>query len=278
MSITPFDKKFGEQLVPSAPTGPGVYRYLDSERRVLYVGKAKNLRRRLSNYRLATRKKAHRKLRILVREAHELVYEVCASEEAALLRESELIRQLRPPYNVDGAYAFLYPSLGLGTWRKTTLLCFSTQPGEFSHLALQWYGCFRSRPRAKLAFSALIDLLSLVGHREKVAHLPPYPKLKGSRLVGLRQLSPELRVSLAGWLAGEHAGLPRELAVRLLAKPRALREAAQVQANLKMLHAFYETDAARLRAVLDDLGLPLQHVSQDDRDALFIRAQAKQRQ
>jgi excinuclease ABC subunit C len=96
VSRAAFDDKFGEALVARAPTTAGVYRYLSVEREVLYVGKAKNLRRRLANYRNATRKKVHRKLRTLVREAHSLVYETCDSEAAALLREGELIRELKP--------------------------------------------------------------------------------------------------------------------------------------------------------------------------------------
>ena len=180
MSRALFDEKFGDALVPGAPTSPGVYRYASADGVVIYVGKAKNLRRRLSNYRNATRKKGHRKLRTLVREADSLVYELCETEEAALLRENELIGELKPAYNVDGAFAFLYPSLGVGQWDKHTLLCFTTQPEQFEPLGLTWYGCFRSRPRAKLAFEALISLLLFVAHREKTTRLLTTFKLSQS--------------------------------------------------------------------------------------------------
>ncbi len=272
MSAATFDEKFGQQLIADAPSGPGVYRYLDGDESVLYVGKAKNLRRRLSNYRNATRKTVHRKMRTLVREAHALVYEVCESEQAALLREGELIRQLRPPYNVDGAYAFLYPSFGFGRWNKRTLLCFSTHPDRFQQLDLNWYGCFRSRPRAKVAFIALVDLLSLVAHLEKVARLPEHPRIKGSRLVGLRQLPADITEALPPFFAGEDQALPSRLARRLLNKPRARRDAAKVELDLKTLATFYELDAVRLHEAFRAVGRSGTHVSQDERDALFIRA------
>src|SRR5690606_29572813 len=98
---------------------------------VLYVGKAKNLRRRLNTYRLASPKKRHRKMRTLVRLASRLEIEPLATEEEALLREGELIRSLRPPHNVEGAYEFLYPSLGVGMWDKHLLLAATTEPERY---------------------------------------------------------------------------------------------------------------------------------------------------
>ena len=67
-----FDQKFGEGLLARVGTGPGVYRYSDAEGVVIYVGKAKNLRRRLASYRNAGRKKAHRKMRRIVKAASSL--------------------------------------------------------------------------------------------------------------------------------------------------------------------------------------------------------------
>jgi predicted GIY-YIG superfamily endonuclease len=265
--VTKFDQKFGSQLLSEVPSCPGVYRFCDADGVVLYVGKAKNLRRRLSNYRNAGRKRVHRKMRTLVREAALLRFEVCDSEHAALLREGELIRELKPQYNVDGAFAFLYPSWGVGYVNRTLLLCFAA-------LDLRWYGCFRSRPRAKLAFNALVDMLSLIAHREKGTRLPAHPRIKGSQLAGLRQVPSAIVALLEPFLAGEHMKLPGHLARLLLDKPRALNSAAEVQAQLKSLARFFEADTARLRAARELLGVEGYHVSQEERDALFIRAAA----
>jgi excinuclease ABC subunit C len=267
-----FDKKFGAKFLSEVPACPGVYRYLGEQGQVLYVGKAKNLRRRLGNYRLATRKKRHRKMRTLVRVAVRLEIEPLATEEAALLLEGELIRSLRPPYNVDGAYEFLYPSLGVGIWDKHLLLCATTQPELYEALPLAFYGCFRSRPRVLTSFDALTDLLGLLGHREKLARLPPAPRLRGSRLVGFRQVPADVQALLVSFFAGEDARLLGVLARLLLAHPRACRNAVAVEEHLKTLRHFFDTDAARLRNALQVLGRPAEHVPRQERDALFIRA------
>lgn len=274
MSRATFDGKFGASLVESAPLGPGVYRFLDASGLVLYVGKAKNLRRRLSNYRNATRKRVHRKMRILVREAAALNYETCDSEPEALLRECALIRELKPAYNVDGAFAFLYPSVGIGRCGRTTLLCFTTHPEEFAALGLRWYGCFRSRPRAKLGFQALTEVMGFIAHREKSAQLPEHPRIKGSSMVGFRRVPPELVDALDPFFSGESSALASKISRLLLSKPRALQKSKEVQANLHAMIHFFEADAARLRSALNLVGISGFHVAQEERDALFIRAAA----
>jgi excinuclease ABC subunit C len=272
MSRRLFDAKFGAALVQTLPAGPGVYIFRDDRRGVLYVGKAKNLRRRLQHYRNAGLQRTHRKMRRLVREAASLEVRALATERDALLEENALIRSLRPPYNVDGAFAFLYPAIGIGHHQGHVLLCFSTRPDDYAALGLQWFGAFRSRPRAREAFDALIELLGLVGHASRRAQLPPYPSVRGSRLVGLRQLPRELAHRLAPFFGGEDRALLPALATALLAKPRARRDAAYVEDCLHRLDHFYEADTRRLRLALDHLGRPGDFVPQDERDALFIAA------
>lgn len=272
MGLRAFDKKFGVALVESLPTGPGIYLFRNAEQGVLYVGKAKNLRRRLQSYRNASRRKVHRKMRTLVREASSIEVRAQESESAALLEENALILALRPPYNVDGAFAFLYPAVGLGRRDDHTLLCFSTQPEAYAELGLSWFGAFRSRPRAKESFDALVDLLALIGHLSRRARLPPHKSIRGSRLVGLRQLPPELAEGLSHFLGGEDRGLLPTLSTALLNKPRARHDAARVEECLRLLDGFYEADTRKLRLALQRLGRTDTYVPQEERDSLFISA------
>ncbi|WP_424984945.1 excinuclease ABC subunit UvrC [Microbulbifer sp. S227A] len=80
-------------------TSPGVYRMLDSESRVLYVGKARNLRARVSNY---SRPSAAHSGRIdrMIRETASMMFLTTRTETEALLLEQNLIKQLKPKYNV----------------------------------------------------------------------------------------------------------------------------------------------------------------------------------
>jgi excinuclease ABC subunit C len=175
-----FDEKFGPDLLVDLSTGPGVYLFKNAAGVVIYVGKAKNLRRRLQSYRNSSRKKAHRKMVRLVKAAHSVSFELVTSEQDALLRENALIQELKPKFNVDGAFSFLYPALGVTTTERHTLLCMTTAPEQFRALELGWFGTFRSRPRVKLAFEALVELLSMIGHREKKNALPEHPRLPGA--------------------------------------------------------------------------------------------------
>uniref|UniRef100_UPI000577A978 GIY-YIG nuclease family protein n=1 Tax=Bradyrhizobium japonicum TaxID=375 RepID=UPI000577A978 len=89
-----------ERAVRLAPTSPGVYRMLSANADVLYVGKAKNVKKRLSNY---ARQSAPQPARILRMIAATVTVEIVSTntETEALLLEANLIKQLRPRFNVQ---------------------------------------------------------------------------------------------------------------------------------------------------------------------------------
>lgn len=85
-------------LLSLLPDSPGVYQYFDKEGNIIYVGKAKNLKRRVSSY----FNKTHESLRttMLVRNICDIKYTVVGSEEDALHLENSFIKEYRPRYNV----------------------------------------------------------------------------------------------------------------------------------------------------------------------------------
>ncbi|TAM69912.1 MAG: excinuclease ABC subunit UvrC [Microbacteriaceae bacterium] len=97
------------------PTGPGVYRFRDENRRVLYVGKAKNLRARLSNY-FAPLASLHERTRRMVTTAASVEWTVVANEFEALQLEFTWIKEFNPPFNVqfrdDKTYPYLAVTMG----------------------------------------------------------------------------------------------------------------------------------------------------------------------
>lgn len=85
-------------IVSNLPENPGVYQYLDAEGNIIYVGKAKNLKRRVSSY--FNREHEPGKTRILVSKIIDIRYIVVKTEEDALLLENNLIKRYKPRYNV----------------------------------------------------------------------------------------------------------------------------------------------------------------------------------
>ena len=98
-----------KSIVSSLPEKPGTYQYYDSEHTIIYVGKAKNLKNRVSSY---FHKEVDRfKTKVLVSKIHDITYTVVNTEEDALLIENQLIKQYKPKYNVLLKDGKTYPSI-----------------------------------------------------------------------------------------------------------------------------------------------------------------------
>jgi excinuclease ABC subunit C len=87
-------------IIRQIPQEPGVYQYFDKNDEILYVGKAKNLKRRVSSY-FNKSQKDSAKTAILVRKVQSIKYLVVDSEIDALLLENNLIKKYRPKYNIQ---------------------------------------------------------------------------------------------------------------------------------------------------------------------------------
>ncbi|MCB9353575.1 MAG: excinuclease ABC subunit C [Lewinellaceae bacterium] len=88
-----------KEFSPTIPTEPGIYKFIDGEGTILYVGKAKSLRNRLSSY-FGDKKYQQAKTKVLVRHAHHIEFTIVETEHDALLLENSLIKKHQPRYNV----------------------------------------------------------------------------------------------------------------------------------------------------------------------------------
>jgi excinuclease ABC subunit C len=108
--VLPYKPRTGE-----IPTDPGVYRFRDANGRVLYVGKAKNLRQRLSNY-FAPLRTLHERTRRMVTTAASVEWTVVPTDVDSLQLEYMWIKEFDPPFNVrykdDKSYPFMAVTLG----------------------------------------------------------------------------------------------------------------------------------------------------------------------
>lgn len=88
-----------KSLAPILPGEPGIYKFLDGKGIILYVGKAKNLKNRISSY-FGDKKQITGKTKALVKTAHQIEYTLVETEHDALLLEATLIKKNQPRYNV----------------------------------------------------------------------------------------------------------------------------------------------------------------------------------
>lgn len=98
-----------KMILAVIPEKPGCYQYFDAKGTIIYVGKAKNLKRRVSSY--FNKEHDSNKTRVLVKQICDIKYIVVATEEDALLLENNLIKQYRPRYNVLLKDDKTYPSI-----------------------------------------------------------------------------------------------------------------------------------------------------------------------
>jgi len=129
-----------KNILPGIPTQPGIYKYYDADNKLLYVGKAKHLRKRVSSY--FTKTLQSYKTQELVRRIHKIEFTVVNSEQDAFFLENSLIKQFQPVFNIDlkddKSYPFIvikneaFPRVFL-TRRK--ILDGSTYLGPFTSVA-----------------------------------------------------------------------------------------------------------------------------------------------
>ncbi len=100
-----------KQLVSSLPEKPGIYQYFNNKNEIIYVGKAKNLKKRVSSYFNKIHDSA--KTQVLVRQINDIKYIVVPTEQDALLLENSLIKKHQPRYNILLKDDKTYPSICL---------------------------------------------------------------------------------------------------------------------------------------------------------------------
>jgi len=88
-----------KSLVSVLPNKPGIYQFFDNSNKIIYIGKAKDLKKRVSSY--FSKKHEHRKTALLVRNIENITHMVVQSEQDALLLENNLIKKYQPRYNIQ---------------------------------------------------------------------------------------------------------------------------------------------------------------------------------
>jgi len=262
----PLLERFGADFFRTVPARPGVYLMTGERDRVLYIGKARNLRQRLSSYKYP---RSSRKLMRLACRVRSIVWEICDDGLAASMRENELLRLHKPAFNVLNTRAEHYPFLGLRVVENALVLRltkFSKPfPGE------QLFGAFKGLPLARSAFGALLRLLWRVEH----------PNLSLLQLPSmlLNSKTPEIwrghgrATKLCGaileFLSGTGNVLFAHLDASLPARGSRFEEAFHGH-DVELLREFFARGPQRNAHLRQVFCLPGAHISQSELDDLLV--------
>jgi excinuclease ABC subunit C len=273
--MSQFLSKFGKEFLNSVPTCPGVYFIYDASGALIYIGKAKNLRRRLGQYKNAKRRKKHAKMRSIIAEAQKIEFRTLSSDLEACLEETRLIQEKRPKWNVAGAFYFLYPMIGIRTESGVTSFCYSTKPELFPDF--KFHGAYRSRHLTKEAFFALMTLLNYIGHRVRKPSRQT-GEARHSYVVTFRQLPPAFAEEWALYWKGESRLASENLVLHLVENAGARHAPKKIQELLNHLKRFWRHEASPLRNAIQRTRWISYPVPQRERDILFLKSKNERAQ
>ena len=148
-------EKHIKMILSILPDKPGCYQYFDDKGTIIYVGKAKNLKRRVSSY--FNKEHDSNKTRVLVKQIRDIKSIVVNTEEDALLLENNLIKQYRPRYNVMLKDDKTYPSITV----KNEYFPRIFQTRNIVKDGSQYYGPYPSVYTAKVMLQMLKELYPL---------------------------------------------------------------------------------------------------------------------
>jgi predicted GIY-YIG superfamily endonuclease len=164
----PLAERFGIEFFRGVPERPGVYVMCGTSEGVLYVGKARNLRRRLGSYRSAHPGRVSSKIRRLLTTVSRIYWDECGDEAAAIARERVLLMMLRPKFNTVGTYPAQCHYIG---WRRNgTELHIG-----FSQTAEDWDQSYGEFTHIKPVCAALLRLVWRALHPSEQIHRLPLP-------------------------------------------------------------------------------------------------------
>lgn len=236
------EKKLGRDMFNKIPESPGIYRFYDSADKLLYTGKAKNLRKRLFTYKRASAGKTTRKEAALIGRINRFEYDVFDCEEEAILAENRWIRGQRPEFNHQNKhietyyYIILYKTnrgIGLEYKMNPSVPLYKNEPKErrleelknlgFTIISAKLFGCFKGHRQVRTHLGNILRLIWLVlNSNPNPFCLPPQlsrnltPKRYFYDLTTCQKtFSCDLQEGLTNWFNGRSPELVYQLAQHL---------------------------------------------------------------
>ena len=151
------DKKIHiENILKTLPDNPGVYQFFNNKNEIIYVGKAKNLRKRVTSYFNKTRHESN-KIKVLVSKIEDIKHIIVDSESDALLLENNLIKKIQPRYNILLKDDKTFPWICIKNERFPRV--FSTR--KIIHDGSEYYGPYTSAVMVRTLLELIHQLYNL---------------------------------------------------------------------------------------------------------------------
>ncbi len=258
-------ERVNSALVEAPPHQPGVYTMYDKNDEVLYVGKAKDLNKRLTSYRYSKSRKTQR----LIAHLHRIGIEICKSETDAILLENLLIRSLRPPFNEANKKPETY--YYISTTRQGNKREFRLSMSKLNEYPKS-YGCFKGHLRVRKGLGALLKLLFVVNEEIESAYFLPTQLLK--RITPMRyaiRLDDQRGVQVHQLLKGTSSSLLEEFEQLVDENPFKDRFTNKYFASeVEHLRLFFELGPARNQLIKKELNLESELIPQEQLDDLQV--------
>jgi hypothetical protein len=266
----PLLNRFGAEFFRSLPRTPGVYLMHDSAGRLIYVGKAKSLRDRVSSYKYVSPETGSRKLIRLVHAVERITWEICESDLAAQLRENFLLRTHRPKFNAVNVFPKAYCFFGTKVVDRRLEVCLVRE--ELPDVRL--FGAFKS---GSLPYGALLRTLWILTTEQLALHKFPNGFLSGTapgNFAFPEMSDSEVRDDVHSFLDGEHANLLGRLDAMRARWPQALSlfETQFLEADRQMLADFFERVTRRSRLLRQDFKIEGPIIPQELLNDLLVQA------
>lgn len=271
-SEKPLEKRLGKSFFSSIPKSPGVYYLRDADQKPLYIGQSGNLRERLRSYKNAQAPHTPRRILRLVCAARMITWETMASAEAALLREEELLRTIKPKFNRANIYPEGYKYLEIEPSRNTLTIRECKSPPK-SNLG---FGAFKGTHRQ--ALGALGRLCFRIQHQ--VPNWWDLPSLLRDKLRCLELSSRERLINhhcgatvedLVEFFAGSSQSLVHHLSESVAQLPGASAFDQQwMESDLEIMTQFFTTNTARNRKLCEFKGARPSVIAATELNALIL--------
>ncbi len=271
---TPFlEKRLGAEAFNEIPQSPGIYRFYDEKGTLLYVGKAKNLRRRLFTYKRATAGRTSTKESRLISKIDRFEFDILESEQLAILKENQWIREHRPEFNHANKHTETYYFITVQQSDSSFVFGLSMNPsGQLfpekqkpiyenltsafhSDFDSKTYGCYKGHRTVRTSLGALLQLLWMAEFGSISPHFLPIQLSRN--LTPMRFQFPvhqqkeskkeDLKEMLDNWFLGNSPDLIHHLKGKIKEVEDSTFTRNFIEGNFEILETYFQRNLHRYR-------------------------------